>query len=190
MTKIAWQMHAMLVGVGVSLYTAVWIKGSLNVEVDAASQWVDTDNWCLCQDTLEMICLSLGLWSVNCFADHWNHTVLQFNSLFAVPRAKAVNTFSQSWAEGVSLLVPLFCLILWVLHHLVELQAVAILFCPHWEAQPWWPVLMWVSTRSINLGLGHEAMILGLSGECELAWGWWTMQVHVVDRRLFQMWHY
>jgi hypothetical protein len=188
MTKIARQVHAVLAGVGASLYTAVWIKGSLNVEADAASRWVDTDDWCLRQDTLETIRLSLGPWSVDRFADHWNHTVPQFNSLFAVPRAEAVDAFSQSWAEGVSLLVPPFCLILRVLHHLVESQAVAILFCPRWEAQPWWPVLMRVSTRSIDLGLGHEATIPGPSGECEPARGRWTMQAHVVDGRLFQTW--
>jgi hypothetical protein len=166
----------------------VWIKGSLNVEVDVVSRWVDTNDWRLRLSALSQICLNLGLWVVDRFADHTNATVLRFNSLFAVLGLEAVDAFSQSWVGSVSLLVPPFALILRVLQHLVEDRAIAILFCPLWEAQPWWPILLRVSSRSISLGRGHQATVPGPSGVNEPARGQWQMQAHLVDGSRFQTW--
>ena len=62
---------------------------------------------------LSTIWVMLGDWSMDCFADHINAKATRFNSLFAVPGMEAVDTISQSWQGGISLLVPPFCLIQW-----------------------------------------------------------------------------
>jgi hypothetical protein len=44
MTQIAHQVHLVLASMQASLYTTVWIKGSLNIEADMASRWVNYNN--------------------------------------------------------------------------------------------------------------------------------------------------
>lgn len=70
--NLVWQIHGLLAVVGVSLYKAMWIHGSLNVKVDQALRWVNPDNWELEDKALATICVELGCWEVGCFADHLN----------------------------------------------------------------------------------------------------------------------
>jgi hypothetical protein len=188
MTLMAKQIHKLLNSIGASLYKAVWIKGSLNVKANTALRWVNHNDWTVRPHCLHCVWLELGLWTIDCFADHVNHQAPWFNSLFLVPGTKAQDAFSVVWGNEVNLLVPLFYLILHVLRHLVESQAVGLIVVLRWEAQPWWPVLLHVTTKTIVLGSGVEVMELGPSGECEPARGWWTMEARVVDGARFMEW--
>jgi hypothetical protein len=188
MTAIMKDIYNLLGSIGVSLYKAVWIKGSLNVEANTASWWVDMDNWTMRPEHLLRMHQVLGPWMINQFTNHVNQQAPQFNSLFLVPGTKAQDAFSVSWAGEVNLLVPPFYLILQVLQHLVKSQAVGLLVVPRWEAQPWWPVLLRLSTRVVHLGLGAEVAMPGPSGQCEPARGRWTMEAHVIDGAWFAEW--
>jgi hypothetical protein len=185
MTLMAKQIHELLDSIGASLYKAVWIKGSLNVEADAASRWVDHDDWTVRPHCLRRVWLELGPWTIDRFADHVNHQAPRFNSLFLVPGTEAQDAFSAAWGNEVNLLVPPFYLILRVLRHLVESQAVGLIVVPRWEAQPWWPVILRVTTKTIVLGSGAEVTEPGPSGECEPARGRWTMEARAVDGARF-----
>jgi hypothetical protein len=188
MTLMAKQIHELLNSISTSLYKAVWIKGSLNIEANAASRWIDCNDWTVHPHCLHCMWLELGPWTIDCFTDHINHQALRFNSLFLVPGTEAQDAFSMAWGDGVSLLVPPFYLILRMLQHLVESQAVGLIVILRWEAQPWWPVLLRVTTKAIVLGSGVEVTELGPSGKCELARGRWTMETWVVDGTCFAEW--
>lgn len=88
---------------------------------------------------------------------------------FWVPGTEAVNAFSQDWSSSVHLLVPPFCLLLHVLHHLMESHALVVLVFPVWEVQPWWPVLLWVTVWYLDLGEGQVVVHVGPLGYCKLA---------------------
>jgi hypothetical protein len=103
---------------------------------------------------------------------------------------EAVDTFSQSWQGKLNLLVLPFCLLLQVLHHLVESGAMGVLVCPRWEAQPWWPMLMCISVQCLDLGPGREVTVCRPSGTWEPANGQWVLQAHLVDGRRFQQWRF
>lgn len=154
MNQLVHQIHGLLASVNVSLYKAVWICGSLNVKVDMVLWWVDQDNWELNNWVLAAMHAHLSDWVVDCFANHLNAKADHFNSLFWVPGMEAVDAFSQDWSSGMSLLILPFCLLLHVLHHLVESQALAVLVFPVWEAQPWWPVLLHMTVQSLEVGEG------------------------------------
>jgi hypothetical protein len=91
MNQLVWCIHGLLASVNVSLYKAVWICGSLNVEVDVASWWINQGNWELTGHSLVSICSHLGNWVVDCFADHLNAKADHFNSLFWVMGMEAVD---------------------------------------------------------------------------------------------------
>jgi hypothetical protein len=132
--------------------------------------------------------LELGLWTINCFANHINHQAPRFNSLFLVPGTKAQDVFSAVWGNEVNLLVPPFYLILCVLWHLVKSQAVGLIVVLRWEAQPWWPVLLHVTTKTIVLGSSTEVTEPGPSGKCKPAQGQWTMEARAVNSAHFTEW--
>jgi len=169
MTLMAKQIYTLLDSISASLYKAVWVKGSLNVKANAASRWVNHNDWTVHPHHIHRMWLELGLWTIDRFADHINHQVARFNSLFLVSGTEAQDTFSVTWGDEVNLLVLLFYLILCVLQHLVESQALGLIVIPRWEAQPWWPVLLCVTTKTIVLGSRVEVTELGPSGECEPA---------------------
>lgn len=168
MTLIVKQIYALLNWIGACLYKVVWIKGSLNVEVDAALWWVDHNDWTMQARFLCLMHLQLGPWMIDCFADHINVQAPRFNSLFLVLGTEVQDAFSVLWVGEVNLLVPPFYLILWVLQHLVECWVIGMIVVPWWEAQLWWPILLWVTTRVVVLGHGLEVVVPGPSDKCEL----------------------
>jgi hypothetical protein len=142
MNQLVQHVHGLLALVNMSLYKAVWIHGSLNVEADMVLWWINQDDWELTNHVLATMCAHLCDWVVDHFANHLNAKADHFNSLFWVLGMEVVNAFSQDWSSSVSLLVPPFCLLLWVLHHLVESCALVVLVVLVWEVQPWWLVLL------------------------------------------------
>ncbi len=106
----------------------------------------------------------------------------------AIKGCGGVHAFSVLWAGEVNLLVLPFYLILWVLQHLVESQAIRLIMVLHWEAQPWWLVLLQLSWCMLLLGRGSEVAVQGPSGWCKLVQGYWTMEAHVLDSSWFVEW--
>ncbi len=188
MTTIMKDIYNLLGSISTSLYKAVWVWGSLNVEANAASRWVDLDDWVMRLAHLLWMHQALGPWTIDRFTDHINWQAAWFNSLFLVPGTEAQDVFSVSWVGEVNLLVLPFYMILRVLQHLVESWVVGLLVAPRWEAQPWWPILLRLSMRVVHLGLGAEVVMPGPLGQCELVRGRWTMEVHMVDGTWFAKW--
>jgi hypothetical protein len=188
MNQLVHSIHEVLAGVGASLYLAMWIKGTWNVNANTASWWINQDDWELSLEAVQQVQQELGQWTIDHFADHINAKASRFNSIFFVPGTEAINTFSQSWQGEINLLMPPFYFILQVLQHLIKHRAVGILVCPRWEAQPWWPLLLHITVQVISLGAGSRATTVGPSGMCEPARGQWSMEARLVSGALFHQW--
>ena len=86
-------------------------------------------------------------------------------------------------------MVPPFRLISLCLEHLIGQGAAGVMVVPHWEAQPWWPLMLKVMVERMYLGRGREIFVAGPSGRVE-PWGndSWTFWAVWVDGSKMKDW--
>ncbi|ELR21846.1 reverse transcriptase [Acanthamoeba castellanii str. Neff] len=181
MTRMVKHVWSALHTSSCTLYMARWVHSVMeNQEADALSWFIDTDNWSLHGETVELLQSVLGEWQVDWFTDADNQKAAVFNTWFESPGCQAVDAFAQDWRGWVNLLVPPIPLMGRVLAHLVKCQAVGILVVPHWPGQESWPLLQ---VTLVLMGSVLEATAHRVEELVGLAWAestqhcykhWWS----------------
>lgn len=166
----------------VVFHTFKWVKGVTdNVEADRASRKKDFADWMLKRDTFLALDRLWGPHTIDRMADNINRQVERFNSRWRCPETEAVNTFTQNWEGENNWVVPPFAMIHSVLRHVWECQAEATVIIPHWESQPWWPLLLQLMTDRIVLARGCQCFQEGRSGFVEPwknpTWEYWAVRL-------------
>ncbi len=121
---------------------AVYLPGSLNVIADKESRSApDASDWMLRSDLFSRIS---DLWPVDIdlFASSWNAQLPKFVSWKPQPGAYALDAFSLNWGSFFGYLFPPFSLISRCLVKLRREKASAVLVCPVWPSQPFFPILL------------------------------------------------
>ena len=122
-----------------------WIPRTENTEADLWSRVpldLDTDDWSITDAFFSVLCNRWGLFSVDCFANFYNHKVDRFYSLFYTPGSAGVDAFSFDWVRDFCLLVPPVALAGRVLEHLFRCKAKGVLVVPFWKSAFYWPLLI------------------------------------------------
>ena len=83
---------------------------------------------------------------IDLFASAWNCQLPRFVSWLPQPGAFAVNAFALNWKEFHGYAFPPFSLIPRCLAKVKREQADLVLLCPLWQSQPWFPLLLEMST--------------------------------------------
>ncbi|GLI70014.1 hypothetical protein VaNZ11_014748 [Volvox africanus] len=113
-------------------------------EADAASRWIDRDDYRLHPHLFQLIENRFGPHDVDLFASHINTQLPCFFSRHHCPGSSGVNALLQPWtghnAYGRPPLDPDFLMA--VVQKVREEQACVTLVVPYWTAQPWWQQLM------------------------------------------------
>ena len=123
---------------------ASYIPGVSNGKADELSRRVISDHsYSLSQDVFLALSSSISFpLSVDCFATRLNHKLPKYFSRFKDPFSSLMNAFSVSWTVNVYLFppIPLISKVLnKILHDDVNN---ALLICPYWPSQPWFPSLL------------------------------------------------
>jgi len=126
--------------------TTVHVSGDTNKTADWLSRWVERSDWQLHPRLFHAI-MKQRLWcQVDAFASAGNHLLPRYWSLLWSPGAEAHNFFAQNLALDRLWVNPPFALIPRVLVALQQHRARGVIVVPRWESQPWWPVLMNMTT--------------------------------------------
>jgi len=115
-----------------------WVRRDLVQDADDLSKHADNMDFSLRPDWLSYVWRAFGPWDIDRFAATHNTTAPRFNSLFDCEGSEARDTFSQSWAEGTSYILPDFHRVAEVLDKIERDNAIAVLIVPAWHAKPWW----------------------------------------------------
>ena len=124
--------------------SASFIPGISNGKADELSRRVLSDHsYSLSQDVFLVLCDSISFpLSVDCFASRLNNKLTRYISRFRDPFSSHTNAFSVSWLNNVYLFPPL-PLISRVLSKIINDNiSHALLICPFWPSQPWFPSLL------------------------------------------------
>ena len=118
-----------------------WIPRDMNETADFVSKLVDCDDWFVSHEFFKMLDALWGPHSADRFANNQNTKLSRFNSLFWTSNCKAVDAFSQNWADKNNWLVPPIFLISTVIRHLLTCKTRGTLVVPAWPSAPFWPLL-------------------------------------------------
>ena len=124
--------------------TATHIVGKDNNWADRLSRKInDNLEWTITQTAFNLLCAQeeIGLPSVDLFASCLNHKLPNYVSIYPDASAMFINAFTFQW-NGYVYLFPPFNLIGRVLNKVQQDRLTkALLICPHWVTQPWYPLL-------------------------------------------------
>ena len=124
--------------------TATHIVGKDNNWADRLSRKInDNLEWTITQEAFNQLCAQkeIGLPTVDLFASCLNHKLPKYVSIYPDASAMFINAFAFQW-EGYVYLFPPFNLIGRVLNKVQQDKlSKALLICPHWVTQPWYPLL-------------------------------------------------
>lgn len=125
----------------INLY-AVHVPGILNVLADQESRRAhDSGDWMLSRSLFSIV---QNRWELDTdlFATSWNAQLPKFVSWKPQPGCWRTNAFSFSWKEVKGYAFPPFRLIGQCLSKVQRDQTELILICPYWPTQPWFPLLL------------------------------------------------
>ncbi|GLC60878.1 hypothetical protein PLESTB_001686500 [Pleodorina starrii] len=126
---------------------------SADNEADAASRWVDRDDYRLHPRFFRLLERQFGPHDVDLFATHINAHLPRFFSRHHCPGSSGVNALLQPWAGfnayGCPPLDPDFMMAL--VQKVREERACVTLVVPYWTAQAWWQQLMELATDLVFL---------------------------------------
>ena len=147
--------------------TASHIPGKLNVEADHRSrQFNDGSEWMLNPAKFQEIASHYGTPEIDLFASRLNKQVERYVAWQPDPEAENVDAFTLDWGPLDFYAFPPFCLISRCLQKIRQDKAKGIVVVPNWPTQPWFPVLMSLTTERPML-LRHSAELLTLPGTGE-----------------------
>lgn len=140
----------------------VWIASAEN-QADAASRFLDRNDWQLNQAVFARLDEIWGPHTVDRFASVGNRMLARYNSRFPDPEAEAVDAFSCSWRNENNYINPPFVahIVLRVLEKIRVEHARATVILPVWRSAPWWPVLLELATFVVRLPRWEDLFLPG-----------------------------
>ena len=131
---------------------ADYIDTKSNWHADQLSRASDPQDYGWTFALLQLVELTWSLvLTLDCFGSrrfHQQH--LPYHSRYHDDLALAVNTFSSTWRHHVCWLTPPLPLIADCLVKVKSDQCLAVLVAPDWPAQPWYPLLLQLSSASLQ----------------------------------------
>ena len=118
-----------------------WVPREGNQCADFMSRVIDYDDWGVSPNFFEFINSLFGPFTVDRFADNFNHKCSRFQSKFWCPGCEGVDAFSFNWQGENNWLVPPIYLVPKVLFHLRACKAEGTLVVPKWPSSFFWPIL-------------------------------------------------
>jgi hypothetical protein len=142
------QLWALCLERGITI-TAEYLPGLENSKADRASRVMiqDASDWMLDRATFKSVEKALGPVTTDLFASWTNAQKKQYVSWKPDPGAIRCDAFSMKWHEGMYAFPP-FCLINRCLAKVQKEQTELIIITPIWQAQPWYAILLAMSTAT------------------------------------------
>lgn len=126
---------------------ASYINSKQNWVADMESRRISTETeWSLSSKAFDSIQASLGYPEIDLFASISNHKCKKYVSRLSDPGASAVDAFTLNWNKLNFYAFPPFCLILRVIHKIIQDKAEGIVVVPEWSSQPWYPLISKLKT--------------------------------------------
>ena len=141
LNKLALDIFSLALKLSVELLP-VWIPREENKVADALSKSLDTDAWCIDQETFQYIEQKFGQFTVDRFADNRNARVQKFDAKYFCPGVQTVNTFAANWAGEFNWVCPPISQIGRALRHFEACKAAGVLCIPEWRSAYFWPLLV------------------------------------------------
>ena len=127
---------------------AVHLAGKLNVTADKESRVMkDRTDWMLCPKIFHKINQKLGPLQVDLFASRLTTQLPHYASWRPDPEAMACDAFSLDWSQMKGYANPPWNLIGKVLSQVQSQQTSLVIVTPLWKSQPWYPVLLGMTTE-------------------------------------------
>ena len=127
---------------------AVHLAGKLNVTTDEESRVMkDRTDWMLCPKIFHKINRKLGPLQVDLFASRLTTQLPHYASWRPDPEAMACDAFSLDWSQMKGYANPPWNLIGKVLSQVRSQQTSLVIVTPLWKSQPWYPVLLGMTTE-------------------------------------------
>ena len=118
--------------------TAAHLPGVLNVEVERESKSIhDNMEWKINPNLFHKVCAVWGVSQVDLFASRLNHQVPTYFAWKPDPGAKAIDTFTEDWADAMFYAFPPFNLVGRVLQKSKRDHTCGIIVVPYWPTQSW-----------------------------------------------------
>lgn len=119
------------------------VSGADNYQADELSRKVNDDTeWSMSEDIFRQIIEIYPTLKVDLFASRLSKKLELYVSRFPDHMAYAVDAFSFQWIAHNYYIFPPFSLITRVLQKIVQDKTEAVMVCPIWPTQPWWPSLL------------------------------------------------
>ena len=128
-----------------------WIPRVENEAADFASRIVDHDDWGIRDECFHNITQTLGVPTVDRFADERNTKCARFNSRFFCRSAEATDAFTQVWTHDINWLVPPLYLVARTVRYLKLDAAAGILVVPIWLSAHYWPVVQEIINQDTHV---------------------------------------
>ena len=138
--KIAIDIFELCLNFDIQLQST-WIPREENITADSISQYKDTDDWSIDNETFQYIQQKFGVFTIDRIASELNSKVEVFNSKFYCPNTSAVNAFTCDWGNSFNWLFPPINLIGKAIKHIKYCKALGVLFVPEWKSAYYWPLL-------------------------------------------------
>ena len=142
--------------------SASHIAGVLNIRADRLSRTPATPSECRIRDPFFAILVRrAGPFSIDLFADRVNTRLPRYYSRYPDPEAAGTDALLQRWwTEERCYCFPPFALIGRVLQKLELEGGTMLIVVPDWPSQPWWPLLLELSSSSSldPIPLPHSAL--------------------------------
>lgn len=123
--------------------TVAHTPGTDNKHADELSRKANDDlEWSLSDHIFQKMLHVYPDMKVDLFASRLNKKLHLYVSRFPDHLAYAIDAFTFQWTNYTFYMFPPFSLLPKVLQKVVEDAAEAVLVCPIWPTQPWWPSLL------------------------------------------------
>jgi hypothetical protein len=118
-----------------------WIPRDLNVEADALSKVIDSDDWSIAPNVFHMLSTRYGPFTVDLFASNITAKVDKFYAKFWCKGVKGVDAFAYNWGAEHCWIVPPPKLVPQVIKHMKQCRAKGVMLVPRWQTAVYWPML-------------------------------------------------
>ena len=123
--------------------SAAHIPGSENQDADELSRNKNEDTeWSLDQNVFNQILTQYPNMKIDLFASRLNKKLPLYVSRFPDHEAYKIDAFTFTWKDNLYFMFPPFSILPQVLQKIAEDKTDAVLICPLWTTQTWWPSLL------------------------------------------------